>query len=104
MRRALGGPPPAPAYSQNFFTGVPAPAGAGLVLFPLFAALVLQDWGWATLAGAVRHPVFVGTLLVVVGGADGLHPADLELQELQGPLANTCCRCCSASAPMSRCC
>ncbi|MDN3565118.1 phosphatidylcholine/phosphatidylserine synthase [Paeniroseomonas aquatica] len=65
---ALGGPPPAPAYSQNFFTGVPAPAGAGLVLFPLFAALVLQDWGWVKLAGAVRHPVFVGTLLVVVGG------------------------------------
>jgi CDP-diacylglycerol--serine O-phosphatidyltransferase len=65
---ALTGPAPAPAYSQNFFTGVPAPAGAGLVLFPLFAALVLQDWGWTTLAGAVRHPVLVGTLLVVVGG------------------------------------
>ena len=65
---SLGGPPPAPAYSQNFFTGVPAPAGAGLVLFPLFAALVLQDWGWTTLAGAVRHPAFVGTLLVLVGG------------------------------------
>lgn len=64
----LTGPAPAPAYSQNFFTGVPAPAGAGLVLFPLFAALVLQDWGWTTLAGAVRHPVFVGLLLVVVGG------------------------------------
>ncbi|RYJ03217.1 MAG: phosphatidylcholine/phosphatidylserine synthase [Acetobacteraceae bacterium] len=64
----LTGPPPKPAYSQNFFTGVPAPAGAGLVLFPLFAALVLQDWGWTTLAGAVRHPIFVGLLLVVSGG------------------------------------
>ena len=64
----LTGPPPKPAYSQNFFTGVPAPAGAGLVLFPLFAALVFEEWGWATLAGAVRHPAFAGTLLVVVGG------------------------------------
>ncbi|MBL6456448.1 phosphatidylcholine/phosphatidylserine synthase [Belnapia sp. T6] len=64
----LAGPPPKPAYSQNFFTGVPAPAGAGLALFPLFAALLFEDWGWAGLAGAVRHPVFSGLLLVVVGG------------------------------------
>jgi CDP-diacylglycerol--serine O-phosphatidyltransferase len=31
----------APAYAWNFFTGVPAPAGAGLVLFPLFCGAVL---------------------------------------------------------------
>ena len=30
---------PGPAYMYNFFTGVPAPAGAGLVLFPLFLGL-----------------------------------------------------------------
>ena len=64
----LAGPPPKPAYSQNFFTGVPAPAGAGLVLFPLFAALLFQDWGWDGMAGLVRHPVLSGLLLVVVGG------------------------------------
>jgi CDP-diacylglycerol--serine O-phosphatidyltransferase len=30
---------PRPAYAYNFFTGVPAPAGAGLALFPLFVGL-----------------------------------------------------------------
>ena len=30
---------PAPAYAYNFFAGVPAPAGAGLALFPLFLGL-----------------------------------------------------------------
>ena len=64
----LAGPPPKPAYSQNFYTGVPAPAGAGLALFPLFAALLFEGWGWTGLAGAVRHPAFSGLLLVVVGG------------------------------------
>ena len=63
----LAGPPPKPAYAQSFFTGVPAPAGAGLVLFPLFAALAMQEWGWTTLAGVVRHAALTGTLLVVVG-------------------------------------
>lgn len=63
----LAGPPPKPAYAQSFFTGVPAPAGAGLVLFPLFAALAFREWGWDMLAGAVRHAAFTGVLLVVVG-------------------------------------
>ncbi|MBW8268957.1 CDP-alcohol phosphatidyltransferase family protein [Caldovatus aquaticus] len=62
----LTGPPPKPAYAQSFFTGVPAPAGAGLALFPLFAALALGGWGMPALAEAVRHPVFVGLVLVVV--------------------------------------
>jgi CDP-diacylglycerol--serine O-phosphatidyltransferase len=62
----LTGPPPKPAYAQSFFTGVPAPAGAGLALFPLFAALALNGWNMPVLAEAVRHPVFVGTVLVVV--------------------------------------
>jgi CDP-diacylglycerol--serine O-phosphatidyltransferase len=64
----LAGPPPKPAYAYNFFTGVPAPAGAGLALFPMFAALALEDWGLTGLAAAVRHPLFVGPLLIVVGG------------------------------------
>jgi CDP-diacylglycerol--serine O-phosphatidyltransferase len=62
----LTGPPPKPAYAQSFFTGVPAPAGAGLALFPLFAALALTGWDMPVLAEAVRHPVLVGTVLVVV--------------------------------------
>lgn len=59
---------PKPAYAYNFFTGVPAPAGAGCALFPLFAALAFGEWGWTTMAGAIRHPVLAGTVLVVVGG------------------------------------
>lgn len=63
----LAGPPPKPAYAQSFFTGIPAPAGAGLVLFPLFAALAFQEWGWDMLAGVVRHAALTGILLVVIG-------------------------------------
>jgi CDP-diacylglycerol--serine O-phosphatidyltransferase len=62
------GPGVKPAYAYNFFTGVPAPAGAGCVLFPLFLGLWLQQMGWEGLAGAVRHPAFVGLVLVLVAG------------------------------------
>ncbi|MBP0445515.1 phosphatidylcholine/phosphatidylserine synthase [Roseomonas sp. SSH11] len=48
----------------GFFTGVPAPAGAGLALFPIFTALTLDGWGLHGLAGAMRHPVFSAVLLV----------------------------------------
>ena len=64
---ALTGPPPKPAYAQNFFTGVPAPAGAGLALFPMFLGLTAEDWGWAGLGAVARHPALVATLLIVVG-------------------------------------
>lgn len=63
----LGGPAPKPAYAQNFFTGVAAPAGAGLALSPLFGALAFAEWGWPGMAAALRHPALVGPLLVVVG-------------------------------------
>jgi CDP-diacylglycerol--serine O-phosphatidyltransferase len=62
------GPGVKPAYAYNFFTGVPAPAGAGCVLFPLFLGLWFQQAGWETLAHASRHPVFVGLVLVLVAG------------------------------------
>jgi CDP-diacylglycerol--serine O-phosphatidyltransferase len=52
----------------GFFTGVPAPAGAGLALFPIFAALTLQGWGLTGLADALRHPLFSAILLVGVAG------------------------------------
>jgi CDP-diacylglycerol--serine O-phosphatidyltransferase len=64
----LAGPPPKPAFAQSFFTGVPAPAGAGLVLFPLFAAMAFREWDWDALARAAQHPTVSGVLLVVVGG------------------------------------
>ncbi|MDJ0386500.1 CDP-alcohol phosphatidyltransferase family protein [Roseomonas sp. E05] len=62
----LPGPPPKPAYAQSFFTGVPAPAGALLAMFPLFASLAFEGWGWFGLASAVRYPAFVGILLILV--------------------------------------
>ncbi len=63
----LAGPPPKPAYAQSFFTGVPAPAGAGLALFPLFASLAFREWDWPVLARAAQHPLFAGVLRVAVG-------------------------------------
>ena len=43
----------APAHSSQYFTGVPAPAGAGLAIMPMFAAFEWGDW-------IVRSPYFVG--------------------------------------------
>lgn len=63
----LAGPAPKPAFAQSFFTGVPAPAGAGLALFPIFAALAFREWDWTTMAAAMRHPILAGVLLVAVG-------------------------------------
>jgi CDP-diacylglycerol--serine O-phosphatidyltransferase len=57
---ALGAPaePAGPklAAVQGFFTGVPAPAAAGVVLCPLFASLAFGEWGWPATAAALRHP------------------------------------------------
>jgi CDP-diacylglycerol--serine O-phosphatidyltransferase len=50
-----------PAWTSRFFTGVPAPAGAGLVLMPLIAWLEFE-------IAFLRAPAFVGIFLVVVAG------------------------------------
>jgi CDP-diacylglycerol--serine O-phosphatidyltransferase len=55
---------PKPAYAYNFFTGVPAPAGAAVALIPLFAGLALGEWGQGAWVGLVRNPIVVGLLLV----------------------------------------
>ena len=60
--------PVKPLFVHNFFTGVPAPAAAGLVMFPLFASQALLEWGWLVTAQALRNPVFVALVLVVVAG------------------------------------
>lgn len=57
---------PHPAYTYNFFTGVPAPAGAGLVLFPLFTGLEAKALGWDWLHAVVQSPAFCATMLVGV--------------------------------------
>ena len=35
---------PRPAYAAAFFTGIPAPAGAGLVMVPMFLSFEWGDW------------------------------------------------------------
>ncbi len=62
---ALDAPPPiAHAYAYNFFTGVPAPAGAGLVLFPLFLGLEGRAFGVDWLQRLAHHPLFCAAVLV----------------------------------------
>ena len=55
---------PRPAYAYNFFTGVPAPAGAGLVLFPVFLGLEAESLGFEALNTVTHHPLFCGPVLV----------------------------------------
>lgn len=50
-----------PAWKGNFFTGVPAPAGAGLVLLPMVLAFQLGD-------EVLRSPWVVCVFLLCVGG------------------------------------
>lgn len=57
---------PKPAYTYNFFVGVPAPAGAGLALFPLFLWLQAEVSGLAAVAEIARHPAFAAVLLLAV--------------------------------------
>jgi CDP-diacylglycerol--serine O-phosphatidyltransferase len=54
---------PAPAYAYNFFTGVPAPAGAGLALFPLFLGLEAKSMGWSGLLHVAQFPLFAALVL-----------------------------------------
>jgi CDP-diacylglycerol--serine O-phosphatidyltransferase len=62
---ALDAPRPiAHAYAYNFFTGVPAPAGAGLALFPLFLGLEAQSIGWGWLVALTQYPLFCAVVLV----------------------------------------
>jgi CDP-diacylglycerol--serine O-phosphatidyltransferase len=55
---------PHPAYTYNFFTGVPAPAGAGVVMFPLFLGLEGQALGWDWLVSVSQFPPFVAAMLM----------------------------------------
>jgi CDP-diacylglycerol--serine O-phosphatidyltransferase len=62
---------PKPAYAQSFFTGVPAPAGAGLALLPLFVGLEAQEAGWWHLQSAVQSSwcaalALIGTSVLLV--------------------------------------
>jgi CDP-diacylglycerol--serine O-phosphatidyltransferase len=50
-----------PAWHSRFFTGVPAPAGAGLVLLPLMAWLEFR-------IDFFRSPLIVGPVMLIVAG------------------------------------
>ncbi|MEL6966933.1 MAG: CDP-diacylglycerol--serine O-phosphatidyltransferase [Pseudomonadota bacterium] len=58
-----------PEWAPDFFTGVPAPAGALLMLLPVYLSLILTDAGKPdpSMAGSVSaaiYAVFVGFLMV----------------------------------------
>jgi CDP-diacylglycerol---serine O-phosphatidyltransferase len=55
---------PHPAYTYNFFTGVPAPAGAGLALFPLFVGLEAKSLGLEWVLRAAQFLPFCALVLV----------------------------------------
>ncbi|MCB5945225.1 phosphatidylcholine/phosphatidylserine synthase [Acidocella sp. KAb 2-4] len=59
---------PKAAFAYNFFTGVPAPAGAALALFPLFVGLEADELGMNWLHELAAFPLFTGVALVVVAG------------------------------------
>lgn len=61
---AITGPSEQPTYAYNFFTGVPAPAGAGVALFPLFVGLEAHKLRWDGLYAAAHHPLFVAIMLM----------------------------------------
>jgi CDP-diacylglycerol--serine O-phosphatidyltransferase len=62
---ALDTAPPA-AFAYNFFTGVPAPAGAVLALFPLFLGLEADKVHLIWLRAMVGFPLFTGGILAGV--------------------------------------
>jgi len=62
---ALDTAPPA-AFAYNFFTGVPAPAGAVLALFPLFVGLEADRAHLIWLRATVGFPLFTGGMLAAV--------------------------------------
>ena len=85
-----------PAWSRNFFVGVPSPAGAGLALFPLVL------W-FQTDAEFLRHPLIVGTFMLASHccWSAGSVPSPLKRCELHKPGS---CRRCSGSAFIWPCC
>ncbi|MCK6443536.1 CDP-diacylglycerol--serine O-phosphatidyltransferase [Elstera cyanobacteriorum] len=50
-----------PPWTYNFFTGVPAPAGAALALMPLIGYFEFQ-------ADVLKRPLLIGVWLLIVGG------------------------------------
>lgn len=54
-----------PKYASSFFTGVPAPAGAGIVLFPVFLGLEGRHIKWSFVADLAHSEFLTVTLLMI---------------------------------------
>lgn len=52
-----------PAWSQGFFTGIPAPGGASLAIFPLILHFVFES---TPLASVINHPGFSGGMMFII--------------------------------------
>ena len=63
-----------PPYAYNFFTGVPAPAGAGLAMVPMFAAFEFGDTFF-------RAPT-LNTIWILAVAVDGEPGPDLRAEAL----------------------
>ena len=63
---AIAGPQEQPTYAYNFFTGVPAPAGAGLALFPLFVGLEAHKLELPWLSAFAHYPGIAAAVLIAV--------------------------------------
>lgn len=55
---------PASRFAHNFFTGVPAPAGAALSLLPIYLGLEATEHQGTFLTGLARAPVLSAVVLV----------------------------------------
>ena len=73
-----------PDYWYHFFMGVPAPAGAGLALYPIILWLATNWSGF-------RNPVFVGFFLVLSGALMASRIPTLSLKHLHLPKKYTRC-------------
>jgi len=58
---------PAPKYTAGFFTGVPAPAGALLALFPIFVGLEARAVDLPWLDSLSHAPIVVALVLIGTG-------------------------------------
>lgn len=69
----------APRYARRFFTGVPAPAGAGLAMVPMFL-------NFETGAELFRAPMLNGAMLVVVAGLMISRVPTFSIKNLRVPI------------------
>ena len=74
----------APAYTYNFFTGVPAPAGAGRRAVPAVHRAGGEVDRLGRLLSVAQFPAVLRAYAGRHGVPAGLHPAGVEFQELQG--------------------